>query len=139
MPPASSGLEVNLRGVREACQELLEKDDLLYVTVSDDVAEDKKSRVKKKLAEMSSSESEEPKSDGDEILELLMKAQKQKRERATGSDSRSRGGEKTQNQICSSGQEVESSQGRRAVRYYQVSWPGLWYKLTKNSHKPVRS
>ena len=43
MPPASSGLEVNLRGVREACQELLEKDDLLYVTVLDDVAEDKKS------------------------------------------------------------------------------------------------
>ncbi len=45
---------------------------------------------------MSSSESEESKSDGDEILDLLMRAQKQKPERATGSDSKSKGGEKTQ-------------------------------------------
>ena len=95
-PQPHRALEVSLKGVQEACQDLLEKDDLIYVTASDDVAEDKKSKTKKKEAQTSSSESETSKSDGDEILDLLMRAQKQKPERATGSDSKSKGGEKTQ-------------------------------------------
>ena len=95
-PQPHRALEViSLRGLREACRDLLEKDDLLYVTASDDVAEDKKVKVKKNV-ETSSSESEESKSDGDDILELLMKAERQKPERATGSDNRSKNGASNQ-------------------------------------------